>query len=414
MTTAESIRFGVVGIHGFSRAHIGSLQRLEKAGVPVKLVVALAHAREQDEAYAAALEAAGVRLVPDVAALLALKKELDIVTVPVGIALHVPLAEKLLRAGYPVYLEKPVTGAIQDFDRLAEVERQTPGPLFIGFQDIFQPSLWELKRRLLAGELGLLRRAVVMAAWPRARSYYARNAWAGRLTIDGTWVLDSPLNNACAHYINLVLFLAGTTLAAAVNPVEVTAELFRANPIESADTTAVRVRTAEGVDIVFIASHACETTQGPVFRLECEGGEVTGMRGGNQNKDWHLRYRSGREEIIPVQSAWVDPFEPVARFLRGEKQVPVCTLALARPHTLVVNGTHLSSPIHDIPPELCDAVTRKEGNQTQAYRIVKGMNECLAVCFDKGCLPSESGVAGWARPGNPVKLTELRHFTLPA
>ncbi|MBU4201177.1 MAG: Gfo/Idh/MocA family oxidoreductase [Verrucomicrobia bacterium] len=414
MTTARSIRFGVVGLHGFSRSHIGSIQRLEQTGAPVKLAAAVAYARGQDEAYAASLEAAGVRLVPDVDTLLALKKELNVVTVPVGIALHVPMAEKALQAGYSVYLEKPVTGAIQDFDRLAAVERQTPGPLFIGFQDIFQPSLWELKRRLIAGELGSLRRAVVMAAWPRPRSYYARNAWAGRLSMDGTWVLDSPLNNACAHFINLVLFLAGADLSAAACPMEVTAELYRANPIESADTTAVRVRTAEGVDIVFVASHACELARGPVFRLECEGGEVTGDRGKVPDNDWHLHRRSGQADRIAVMPTWADPFEHVALFLRGEKPAPICSLAMARPHTLVVNGAHLSSPIHDIPAALCGEVTRPDNDgQSLACRFVKGMNDCLNACFEKGCLPSESGAAGWARPGNPVDVSQLTVFFLP-
>jgi predicted dehydrogenase len=421
----SNIRFGVVGIHGFSRSHIGSLQRLEASGAPVKLAAAMAHARRQDEAYASSLEAAGVKLAPDLDALLAMKSELDIVTLPVGIALHVPLAEKILQAGYPVYLEKPVTGAIQDFDRLADAERRAPGPLFVGFQDIFQPSLWELKRRLLDGELGRLRRAVVMAAWPRANSYYARNAWAGRLAIDGTWVLDSPLNNACAHYLNLLLFLAGAGPTAAACPLEVTAELYRANPIESADTVAVRIRTAEGVEVVFIVSHACENSRGPVFRLECAKGEATSERNGGADADWHLRRKpagaksSGEDmseqvDRIPVLSAWVDPFQQVAGILQGKKGLPACSLAMARPHCLAVNGAHLSSPIRGVPAALCFDVTRTQHDgEVHTYRVVKGMNDCLNACLENGCLPSESGAAGWARPGKQVDVSQLTCFDLP-
>ncbi len=414
MTSDQYIRFGVVGIHGYSRAHICSLQKLARDGAPVKLASAVAHARGQDEAYAAALEAAGVRLVPDFPALLAMRGNLDVVTLPVGIALHVPMAEQALKAGFAVYLEKPVTGAIQDFDRLVESERRLPGPLFIGFQDIYQPSLWELKRRLLAGELGKLRRAVVMAAWPRDVSYYARNPWAGRLALNGTWVLDSPLNNACAHYLNLVLFLSGASLAEAARPLEVTAELYRANPIESADTTAVRIRTAEGVEIVFVASHACSVARGPVFRLECEAGEVTGARGDIQDQDWHLHCQAGQSGRIAVMADWVDPFLYVARMLQGESGIPVCTLAMARSHCCVVNGAHLSSPIHDFPSDMCYSVTRTEGGgQSVVFRVVKGMNDCLDACFDKGCLPSESGAAAWARPGKSMDVSGLRYFAKP-
>ncbi len=414
MTTKRCIRFGVVGIHGYSRSHIADLQRLAQAGAPVQLAAAVAHAREQDEAYAAALEAAGVKLAPDLDALLAMRRELDALTLPVGIPLHVPMAEKALQAGYAVYLEKPVTGAIQDFDRLAEAERRTTGPLLIGFQDVFQPSLWELKRRLLSGELGTLRRAVVMNATPRPQAYYERNAWAGRLAAGGTWVLDSPLNNACAHYLNLVLFLAGASLAASVRPLEVTAELYRAYPIESADTTAVRVRTAEGVEIVFVAAHACETFRGPLFRLECAAGEVTAERGGGADADWHLRRKSEQADRIQVMPAWVNPFQHVVRVLQGAKGVPVCNLAMARAHCLVVNGAHLSSPIQEIPANFYAIVSRTEqGGQSQVNRVVTGMHDCLNVCFEKGCLPSESGAAPWARAGKPVEVAGLRHFALP-
>lgn len=410
MTSAKYIRFGVVGIHGYSRSHIDALRKLAGADAPVKPAAAVAHDRGLDEPYAAELEAAGVKLVPDFKALLALRGELDVVTLPVGIALHVPLAEQALRAGFAVYLEKPVTGAIQDFDRLAGAERRARGPLFIGFQDIFQPSLWELKRRLLAGGLGKMRRAVVMAAWPRAGDYYARNPWAGRLALNGTWVLDSPLNNACAHYLNLTLFLAGASLAEAARPVEVTAELYRANPIESADTTAVRVRTAEGVELVFAASHACSALRGPVFRLECADGEVTGVRGDVPDQDWHVRRRTGAADRIAVMARWVDPFLHVARTLRGETALPLCTLAMARPHCLVVNGAHLSSPIRACPPDLCDTVPAPAGGGRSAVmRTLKGMNDCLDACFDRGCLPSETGAA-WARPGKPVDVSGLRQF----
>ena len=53
---------------------------------------------------------------------------------------------------------------------------------------------------------------MVEAAWPRYFNYYARNNWAGKLAMNGTWVFDSPVNNACAHYLNLALFWAGAAI----------------------------------------------------------------------------------------------------------------------------------------------------------------------------------------------------------
>ena len=214
-------------------------------------------------------------------------------------------------------------------------------------------------------------------------------------------------------------------MRSAATPIRVDAELYRANPIESADTTALRARTAEGVEIVFIASHACNAKRGPVIRLECADGEVTVDRGDVPDKDWQLRRKpacakrpgEGSSELsdrIQVMSAWGEPFQHVARILQGAQGLPVCTLAMARPHCLVVNGAHLSSPIHAIPSTLCSSVTRTENSgQPQIYRVVKGMNDCLNVCFEKGCLPSGSGVAAWAQPGKPVDVSQLTFFSMP-
>ena len=62
------------------------------------------------------------------------------------------------------------------------------------------------------------RRITVRAQWPRGASYYARNNWAGRLRVGSAWVLDSPVNNAFAHFLMLALFWAGDTPTAASPP----------------------------------------------------------------------------------------------------------------------------------------------------------------------------------------------------
>lgn len=409
MSTNRVIRFGVVGIHGFSRSHIQSLTQVEQQGLPARLVAAVAHARELDEPYAAGLEARGVRLVPDLDALLAMKAELDVITLPVGIHLHVPMGIKALEAGYTVYMEKPLTGAIQDGLKLKQAAGRAKGPLFIGYQDCFQPSVRALKRECLSGSLGRLRRVTVMAAWPRSGRYYARNNWAGKVRVGDTWVLDCPMNNACAHYLNLALFWAGASEAVPAQPVEVTAELYRANAIESADTTCLRVRTAEEVEVVFVASHACQGLKGPLFRLDCEGGFITTERGAGAFSPW-LTHRPGKQPAPSTEIARVDAFDQVARHLNGDGAAPVCTLDTALPQTLAVNGAFLSSPICTIPLDVCEDVEREPGD---TLRAVRGMNEVLDACFERGCLPSETGLAGWALPGRPVDVRGLKHFDLP-
>ena len=58
---------------------------------------------------------------------------------------------------------------------------------------------------------GRPRRFSTLCCWPRDLAYYRRNTWAGRLRDPDTggWVLDSPANNAMAHFLHNLLYLAG-------------------------------------------------------------------------------------------------------------------------------------------------------------------------------------------------------------
>jgi predicted dehydrogenase len=403
--TMKTISFGVVGIHGFSRAHIHWLEELLAQGKPVRFPVAVAHARHLDESYAVSLEQKGVRLLPDFQTLLVQRNEVDVITLPVGIPLHVSLALPALDAGFHVYLEKPVAGDIADGLTLAEAARRASGCLFIGYQDLFQPPAWNLKRLLLSRSLGSLRRIVVMAAWPRAASYYARNHWAGKLRVNGTWVFDSPVNNACAHYLNLALFWAGSTEPNAASPVAVTAELARAKPIESADTTALRVETREGPEILFAASHACATARGPLFRLECERGTILTQRG-NGRFDWTIHIPNRPPETRDAGVPMVNPFDAVAQVLNGE-EVPVCTLDQALAQTRAVNGAFLSSPVQTAPS---DEIAVEEASPGDPLIVIRRMNEILEACFENGYLPSETGLAPWIKTGRRVAVEEIRRF----
>ena len=404
----KTIRFGVVGIHGFSRSHIQSLQTLMQQKEPAALVACVAHARELDEAFAAGLEKAGVKLVPDLASLLAMRDELDVITLPVGIHLHVPMALQALKAGYHVYVEKPIVGAIQDGLTLSAAAAKAPGRLFVGYQDMYQPAAVALKRELLSREFGALRKITVMAAWPRTFKYYSRNNWAGKLSINGTWVLDSPVNNACAHYLNLALFWAGAAETVSARPVSVTAELARANKIESADTTCLRTATAEGVEVVFCVSHACRDVKGPLYRLECEKAVITTQRGTPKGQyAWTIQRPGQAPETRGADYAMSIAIGNVARVLNGET-LPVGTLEQALEQTRAVDGAFLSSPILTIPDEYCDVADAGEAGDKLRY--VKNMNAILDACFEKGCLPSETGLAPWSKPGKPASVKDLKAF----
>jgi hypothetical protein len=134
-----------------------------------------------------------------------------------------------------------------------------------------------LKRDLLEGRYGRPLRLATLCAWPRDRAYYRRNSWAGRLRDrdSGAWVLDSPANNAMAHFLHNALFVLGPAMAHSALPAAVTAELARAYPIDSADTAACRVMTDGGCEVLFLASHVTERPIEPRFASNAGRGHRT-------------------------------------------------------------------------------------------------------------------------------------------
>jgi len=407
MAGKNVIRFGVMGMHGFSRTHINSILSAAQSGENVELTAVAAYRRELDEKYAAELESKGIKLVSSFEELIRMKGMLDFITLPVGIHLHSSMALAAVNEGFNVYLEKPAAGSIQEVDALIRARKKTSRKIFVGYQDCFQPSLRNLKRRFIAGEIGRLKKIVVAVAWPRPVSYYRRNTWAGRLFIDGKAVLDSPLNNACAHYMNLALFLAGRRTGSSATPVSVECEMYRVNDIESADTVSVRVKTEEGVEIVWTASHACTQGYGPLIKVEGETAVAAADRTTEGFRaPWFCTDAADSTVLFERARQYADPFVQVSRYMNGNRKTPVCTLEMARPHTLVVNGIHAAAPVIDIPASHRAAVTLENGD---VLNTVPGMNEVIKSCYEKGCLLSESGCAPWSKP---AYSTDVRNLTV--
>lgn len=365
--SAAPLRVAVVGIHAFARDHLNHLLQLHHEGV-VRLEAAVAHQRERDEAWAAKLEGEGIRLVPDLDALLALPGP-ELVTLPVGIHLHLPFARTVLAAGKACFLEKPAAATLAEADALARSEAAAGKPLFIGFQDLFHPATWELKRRLVAGAIGRVRRITVSAVWARPAAYYARNRWAGRLVIDGAPVRDSPANNACAHYLALALFLAGSREGDSTWPLAVSGGLWRGQAIESFDTASLRYATDSGVEVVFNVTHLNDATWGPWIRIDGDAGSVVND-GLITDSVWTLP-----DGEVPVVGRMDARFRHVATVMRGGS-APVCTIAHAAAHCAAIELAHATLPIRDIPA----AALAVRGEQT----VCRGLADALAAAHRRG------------------------------
>jgi predicted dehydrogenase len=267
------VRIGVAGLGGFASYVTDRL--LDQATLEwpsASFAAACDPDLSQLTRRANELRGHGASIVESFEELLAL--DIDAVWLPVPIDLHRPLTEAALAAGKAVLCEKPAAGCVDDVDAMIAARDRAKLPVLIGFQDLYQPNLAPLKRRLLNGDLGKVLGVTVIGCWPRGDAYFRRNAWVGRLQRDGRWIMDSPAANALAHFLHLPLYLLGSSMGEAATPLSVEAELYRANAIENYDTCSMRVIIEGNVPLIVGFTHACDTTIEPRVTIQTETSEI--------------------------------------------------------------------------------------------------------------------------------------------
>ncbi|MBK7256336.1 MAG: Gfo/Idh/MocA family oxidoreductase [Ignavibacteriae bacterium] len=204
----EPVRFVVIGLGGYGLVHIEAVRWLARQGLGrLTGVVALPVDRAARPDMVASLQQEGVVLYESVEQFMSSGiRTADVLTVPIGIHEHVPVSIAAMEAGLHVYCEKPVAGTVQEVDQLIAARDRTGRHCVIGFQHIYSNSLRQLKARIQGGRLGSLTRATLFSGWPRSKQYFTRNEWTGKLRIGQDWILDSPANNANAHYLLNILY----------------------------------------------------------------------------------------------------------------------------------------------------------------------------------------------------------------
>jgi predicted dehydrogenase len=264
-----------------------------------------------------------------------------------------------------------------------------------------------LKRSLLAGAIGPIRHATVHACWPRNEKYFQRAPWAGRFKRNGAWVMDSPANNALAHYINIPLFLMGPTLETSAQPVAVEAELYRANSIENFDTISMRVTLETGATLLVLFTHACEKIIHPEVVIHGPGGLVR-----RTNERITIQTPAGSEVVERGGDPRFKIVRCFAKAVRGQSDPDfvLATLEVARAPLAAVNGASEASVIHDIDPAAVRTIVDDNGK----LMAVEGIEVAFDACARQNQMLHASGLVKWSKPAGHRDLRGYRHFAGPA
>jgi predicted dehydrogenase len=385
--TGAAARVALVGVHGFGAHHLRNLERLQ-AAASIELV---AVADPQPPAPGAVPPSATV--YPGLAELLAGTTDLDAIIVATPIQTHAPLGLAALATQADLYLEKPPVASLADFTRLAEAAAASGRSVQIGFQSLGSHALKAIEDLLAAGTIGTLQGIAATGRWIRDKAYYKRSRWAGKRTIDGVDVVDGVATNPLAHAVATALRIAGARTTADLASVET--ELYRANDIESDDTSVIRIRTTAGVPITCALTLCAAESVEPCLTIQGTTGTAV------------FHYTEDRLTVSTESGTTEKTF--------GRDDLTENLLAHRS------NGTPLISPLLDsgafmlvleairtapLPAPIAAAHVHWEGDGGGAHAVVQGIEAALEQAGRQHASFSELGLP-WAQ-SVPVA------FTVPA
>lgn len=324
--------------------------------------------------------------------------QLAILVTPIH--LHARQARFCMEHGSDVLCEKPLCASMEEAASMMAARDSAGRRLAIGFQWSFGEGILSLKRDILQGRYGKIRRIRTIANFPRNLDYYHRSTgWAGKRRLDtGEWLLDSIASNAAAHYLHNMLFLTGDQTDRSAEPVQMEAEIYRANPIEMFDTCALRIRTEAGAELLFYATHAVPEEQGygPEFILEGEKGTVE--MGCRERMKGCLSDGTCIDYGTPCPDH-MRKLYCMAEAIENEGSLP-CIPETALPHLKCICALAESFPE---TPEFPEEYVRYDENARQY--TCKGLGEVLKQCWEKGSLPFEDRI-GWALKPHRILFQE--------
>ncbi len=331
----------------------------------------------------------------------------DFVCISTPLQLHYEQTILALKKGAVVLCEKPLAPTIQEGREMLKVQHDVGKPVGIGYQWSYSKAIQSLKKDIITGVFGKPVRLKTLVSWPRDFNYYNRNSWAGKKkTSNGKWVLDSVASNATAHYLHNMFYVLGPVIEESTWPTHLQVELYRANKIENYDTAAARIFTKQGVELLYLVTHAGGKKLEPRFCYEFEEAVVYF----DQDKDSQIvaKFSDGS------QKNYGDPFAErfnkiwiMMEAARGNGS-HLCGIEAALPHVLAINGMQEAvSVIEDFPTGVIKYIKDEQGNDEAVY--VEGLVEVLVDCYNSWKLPHEVGTK-WAKGAGEYNLEGYDYF----
>ncbi|MGW7070177.1 Gfo/Idh/MocA family protein [Streptomyces sp. NPDC054855] len=372
----------LAGARGHGRWHLENIRRLQKAGL-----VRLVGVCELAPLTGAELDGLGEPAQSaDFAGLLdATGAAVAVICTP--IPTHADLAVAAAERGVHLLLEKPPAPSYAAFRRITDAVAAGGVACQVGFQSLGSHAVPAIRALVAEGAVGEPTGVGAAGAWARDEAYYRRASWAGRRRLDGVDVVDGVLTNPLAHAVATALAVAGSTRAEDIAGVQT--ELFRANAIESDDTSFVGINTARGGRIGVAATLCAERPDEPYVIVHGTRGRVTFWY--KQDRVLVQRAGHGPEEVLHGRT---DLLENLVDHLSGHAELlvpPASTGAFMK----VVEAVRTAPDPLPLPVEAWRVVPGE--HEGVGRRVVHGIDGLVAASADTLCGFAELGTF-WALP----------------
>ncbi|WP_251042010.1 DUF6807 family protein [Arthrobacter sp. ISL-30] len=353
-------RIALVGVHGFGARHLDNLERLV-AEARVELV-AVADPRPPLEG---SLDPS-VKVFSTLDELLAAGIAPDVVVIATPIQTHAPLSLAAIASGADVYLEKPPVASLAQFEEVLAAADAAGRFVQVGFQSLGSEALPAIARLIESADIGEVRGYGAEGAWVRNIGYFKRSRWAGKRSLDGTYVVDGVATNALAHAVATGLRIAGADTAEQITTVE--ADLYRAHDTESDDTSSIRVRTSNG-KVLICALTLCAAVQ------SAPSVTVFGTRG--KAEFFYTEDRLVLETANGVSTRTFGRIDLLENLLaarsKGDPGLLLSSLSSAGSYMKVLEAIRTAESPQEIPAEH----VRWEGEGDDAHPVVLGIEDLL-------------------------------------
>jgi len=140
------VRVGVVGTGGWGRNHVRVLNEMGCLSAICDLD------KSRVDLYSKKYGISGYTSIEEMSKM----EELDAVTICTPASTHFAIASQTLASGLHTFVEKPMTTAAAEGEKLIESAKSNKRTLTVGFIERFNPPISELKRTIAGGKLGEL------------------------------------------------------------------------------------------------------------------------------------------------------------------------------------------------------------------------------------------------------------------